>query len=205
MTIILLTAFITVILSYFFYKPIYKYNIFLYLITVLIAVVFHEDANLITLGYIPFGIFLVVMYSGVLDKGNLRKRLFMVRAELAVIGSILIAPHAFGYLEYFLEDIGLSNANFSFFIGFISVLIMAPLTVTSIQYIRRKMNYKEWKKLHLLAYLFYLLVGLHLIFIDNSRQDLYIIIFSIYFILKGSMLIPAYLEKQKNLNKRTSE
>lgn len=202
MTIILLTAFTTTILSYLLYKSIHRYKYIIYVIVAIIALLLREDANPVSLGYIPFGVFMVVMLSGALDKSVLRKRLFMVRAELSVIASILLLPHALGYLEYYLDEVGLVHADVSFLFGVLSVLIVLPLFVTSFRFIRKHMTFKQWRKLHLFAYLFYLLIGLHLILIQNDRMWLYIILFSTYFTLKLSVLLPVYMKKQ-NTKKTT--
>lgn len=194
MTIILITALLCTLISFFLYKEIRKYSLFIYGVFIVASFFIGEESNIISLGYVPFGIFLVVMYSGVLEKGLLRKRLFMVRKELAIIASILVLPHGLGYLEYYLEDIGIFNGDVSFYIGIISILVMIPLTITSFGYIRKKFTYKSWKKVHLLAYPFYLLVGLHLILISNDRQMMYIIIFGVYFILKLIMIIQKYID-----------
>lgn len=197
MTIILATATVTTVLALFLYKPIHKYKYVLFGVTAVLALIFHEEANLVSLGYVPFGIFMVVMLAGALDKGLIRKRLFMVRAELSIVAAILIAPHAFGYLEYYLDDVGLLNANLSFLMGVLSVLMLIPLFITSFRFIRQKMTYKQWSALHKSAYMFYVLVGLHLIMIQNERMWLYIGLFGTYFILKGTMLIPPYLKHKK--------
>lgn len=184
MTIILLTVISTTILSLLFYRQIRQYRYIIYGAIIIISIITTDDANIISLGYVPAGVFIVVMFAGVLEKGVLRKRLFMVRAEIAIIGSILIAPHAFGYLEYFLDDIGFFQGNLSFYIGILSIIVMLPLLITSFRIIRKQLQYKQWKRLHLLSYIFYGLVGLHLILIQNDRMWLYIILFGSYFLLK---------------------
>lgn len=190
MSIILTTAIMTVMISLVLYKPIHKYKWFLYSIAVIISIIAMEDANVLSLGYIPFGIFLVVMYTGVLDKGVIRKRLSMVRAELAITASILLVPHAYGYLEYFLDDIGFINSSISFYFGILAVLLIIPLFITSFQYIRRKMNYKQWKHLHRYAYIIYAIIGCHLILIQNDRMWLYLIVFGLYYAFKLPTILP---------------
>jgi DMSO/TMAO reductase YedYZ heme-binding membrane subunit len=186
MTVILVTSLLFTLFALILYRPIHRYRYFIYGLTAVVAIIVGgEEANLVTLGYIPFGIFLVVMYTGILDKGKIKKRLLMVRAEFAVIASILIAPHAIGYLEYLLEDIGFFNANLPYYLGILAALIIAPLFVTSFQVIRRKMSYHQWKTLHKVAYIFYGIVALHLILIQNDRMVLYILLFGFYFVILG--------------------
>lgn len=191
---------IITILSYLFYKPIHKYKYILFVTSFVLAMILHEDGNYITYGFTGLSFFIVVMFSGVLDKSILRKRLFMVRAELAIIGSIFLFPHVLGYTEIVLEEVGLLQAPLNFFVGFVAGVVILPLFITSFTFIRKKMNYKDWKNLHKLAYLSYLLIGLHLIVINNERQLLYIVIFGSYFTLKIVMVIQKRIKSQKSLN-----
>lgn len=198
MTIILTTTVLTSIVSFLFYRPIHHFRYVLYGVIAILALAYGgEEANIVSMGYVPFGIFLVVMFSGVMDKGTLRKRLFMVRAELAVSGTILLLPHALGYLEYYLDDIGLLGGGISFYFGLLAALIVIPLFITSFQFIRKRLGYKKWKKLHQFSYVFYLAIGLHLIFIQNDRMWLYIIIFGTYFILKMMTYVINKKKKRK--------
>lgn len=198
MTIIILTSLLIVLLSYFLHKSIRKYNIYIFVVIGIIAILVREDANIISLGYVPFGIFLVVMFTGVLNKSTIQKRLLSVRAELSIIASILILPHGLAYLDYYLDDIGFLNGGISFYIGIISILVMIPLMITSFKIVRRKLRYSDWKKLHMLAYLFYLLVGLHLILIGNDRQIAYIVLLTTYSFLKLWIIVPKYVENKKH-------
>ncbi len=197
MTIILGTMFVGIGLALAFYKQIHKYNYYIYLVTILVSLVFSDDSNIISLGFVPIGFFWIVMFSGVLDKGMLRKRLNSVRAEYAIIASILILPHAIGFIEFILEDIGILNAPVNALFGTISMVIMVPLFITSFQIIRKKLNYKQWKRIHQLAYLAYIAIFLHIILIQNDRMVIYIIIFAVYGLLKGYMLVSQYIIKKK--------
>ena len=187
------------IIALFFYKPIHKYKFIIYIISLIIALSLHEDGNYITYGYTGLSFFIVVMYSGVLDKSTLRKRLFQVRAEYAVIGTIFIFPHMLGYIEFLLEDLRISDITLNYILGLLTIFVIIPLFATSFQFIRKKMGYKLWKKLHQYAYLFYLLVGLHLITINNERQILYMILFGSYGFLKLIMIIKENYQKRKKL------
>ncbi len=185
MTIIIFTTLITGIITYFFSKQIRAYAVILYIITGFIAAfVGSHDANIISLGYVPFGMYLLVMYMGALDKGKFKNQLLSVRGELAIIATILLAPHALGYLEFHLEDIGIFNGTISFYIGILAAVVVAPLTLTSFRFVRSKLGYKKWKKIHYFSYVFYLLVAAHLILIQNDRFWLYIGIFASYTVLK---------------------
>lgn len=176
-------------LSYFFSKQIHKFNYYIYVVAGVISLIFAgAESNIITLGYIALSFMVVVMYTGVFQKGNIRKRLMTVRAENAILGVIFLLPHAIGFISYYLEYSNLLE-NVVPLIGIAAFIISIPLFVTSFRFIRKHFNYKEWKQIHLLAYLFYTLIFVHLILINNSRLVLYIIVFGAYFILKSYDLI----------------
>ncbi len=195
MTIIISTSLIVTILSYFFYKEIHKYRYYLYAGFGIIVLLLLDEPNIVSLGYIPFGTFLVVMYAGVLEKSTIRKRLFMVRAELAVIGGILLIPHAFGFIEFLLDDYKGPLMIF-FLFGILSVIILIPLWITSFTFVRKKMGYKNWKRLHQIAYVFYGSVLFHLILMKNERMWIYILILSVYVLLKSPEWVKVIKKKR---------
>jgi sulfoxide reductase heme-binding subunit YedZ len=185
MQILLLSTIIITIITYFFSKKIHQYNTELY--SASIVVVFFTTShipNIINTGYIPLSFFIVTMFIGILDKGPLKKRLFTARAELAIIGSILMFPHAYGYLEFYYTDYSLLGQNLFFYMGILAYLIMLPLMITSFQKIRRKLGFKKWKLLHRSAYLFFILAGIHVILIDNDNAIYYLGIFGFYVFMK---------------------
>ncbi|QMS85771.1 ferric reductase-like transmembrane domain-containing protein [Candidatus Xianfuyuplasma coldseepsis] len=185
MTVTILLVIIIVLCSYLWYKQIHKYHFILYPTNLLIAIILsNESPNYITFGFVSLVFFTVVMFAGVLDKGVLRKRLLMIRAELAVLGTIYIIPHFLAYTELVLEDIGLFRATVEYYIGLIIAIILIPLTITSFPYIRKQMNFKQWKKLHLLAYGVYGLIAIHLIIQNTIRIWLYVGLFLIYLVFR---------------------
>ncbi len=198
MTIILATTLLTVLLSLGLNRSIKRYRYFIYAFFALAALIISEaEATIVSLGYVALGIFLVVMYTGVLNRGLVWKRLMGVRAELSIIASILLLPHAVSFTEYLLEDVGVFSGTIAYYLGILAFLIMVPLTLTSFMFVRKQVGGKRWKKLHQFAYLFYAMVGLHLIFIQNDRMWMYIAIFGVYFLLKGSMKLETYYKKRK--------
>ncbi|MGM0436365.1 MAG: hypothetical protein ACQEQA_04870 [Bacillota bacterium] len=198
MTIILATTLLTVILSLFFYRSINRYRYFIYAFFALAALLISEaEATIVSLGYVALGIFLVVMYTGVLNRGLVWKRLMGVRAELSIIASILLIPHALVFGEYLLEDVGVFSGTISYYLGILAFIIMVPLTLTSFMFVRKQVGGKRWKVLHKFAYLFYAMVALHLILIQNDRMWMYIAIFGVYFIMKGSMKLETHFKKRK--------
>ena len=172
------------ILSISFPKFIHKHNYVIYVLAAIIAIVFSgEEANIITLGFVPLSFMIVVMYTGIFQRGFIKKRLMTVRAENAIIGIIFLLPHAIGFIEFFLEYSDLSE-NIIPLVGLAAFTLSIPLFITSFQFVRKKFKYKEWKMIHKLAYPFYMLLFIHLALINNDRLLLYIIIFGMYFIIK---------------------
>ena len=184
MTIVLGTSIVSSVLAYFFSKQIRRYSYVLFALTAVLALVLSEEANIVSMGYVPLGLFLVIMFAGAMDRSNLRKRLFMVRKEMAIVASILFFAHGLTYLDYYLDDVGFFQAGISFYLGVLSFIIILPLFVTSFSMVRKQMSYKSWKKLHQLSYVFYGLLTLHLILIQNDRMWLYIGVFGLYWMLK---------------------
>ena len=181
-TAVLVTIIFTLSIS--FPKFIHKFNYFIFIIAGIIAIILSgEEANVITLGYVPLSFMIVVMYTTVFQKGPIKRKLMTVRAENAIIGFIFLLPHAIGFLEFFLEYADLTE-NIVPLIGVAAFILSIPLFITSFRFVRKHFKYKEWKLLHKLAYPFYVLVFLHLAFINNSRLLIYIITFGTYFILK---------------------
>ncbi len=190
------TVIIITLLALFFYKHIHKYKYILYVISFVTAIALHEEGNYVTYGFTGLAFFIVVMYSGILEKGNLRKRLFMVRAEYAIIGTIFLFPHMLGYIELVLEEVGLFSAPINYYLGVSSGILILPLFITSFTFIRKKVVYRKWKNIHTIAYPLYGLIAFHLILINNQRQLMYILIFGSYAGLKSTMLLGNYRKKK---------
>ncbi|QMS85574.1 ferric reductase-like transmembrane domain-containing protein [Candidatus Xianfuyuplasma coldseepsis] len=197
MIVILYSTIILFIVSILFSKEIHKHNTTLYAMAIVVVLfTTREVPNIVNLGYVPIAFFIVVLFSGLLERNTVRKKLFTVRAELAIIGSILMFPHAFGYVEYYLMELLYGSVTLSFLLGLLAYLMMIPLFITSFQKVRRKMSYKTWKTLHKTAYVFFLLVGLHVILIANENQLLYIALFGFYFTMRFITSIQSNRHKQ---------
>jgi len=152
-------------------------------------------------GLISISFFILVMYAGALNsKWTITRKLLSVRAELAILGSIMMLPHGVIYFVRFLilklpKIISEGTFPILYFtyiaIGIIGFIVMIPLFITSIKKMRRKMKGQQWKKLQRWAYLFYFLAYAHILFIllnekeiDWLRLSSYTIIFSGYMSLR---------------------
>jgi DMSO/TMAO reductase YedYZ heme-binding membrane subunit len=135
------------------------------------------------------------MFAGVVDKGGIKKSLLANRAEYAIIGTIFILAHGIHYLVSSVEFSYLFDGPLYFYIGIVALFIAIPLFITSFMWIRKRINGKSWKKLHKMSRLFYALIGLHLILLQNNRMYFYIAIFALYFIMKFWTMLEQKLKK----------
>lgn len=148
-------------------------------------------------GNIAIAFFILVMFAGALNsRWSITKKLLSIRAELAILGSILILPHCVMYFVRFIIKL-FNNQPIKplyliyLIIGLIAFIIMIPLFITSLKKIRSKMKYKDWKKLQRFAYPFYVLAYVHILIsllnskeIDLLKLTAYTVVFGIYLILK---------------------
>lgn len=181
-----------VLYAYFAYKFIRKYEYIHYALFALLAIIGAslESHNFLNEGFIGVSLFIIVMFTGVLASSTLKKRLSQVRAQYAIMGFIIISGHSLTFFSYLFEE-SLLFSHISIIFGMIVYLIFIPLFVTSFMFIRKRMGYKNWKKLHSFAYLGYIALFIHLFSINNSRQEFYIVLFSVYAVFK----IIAFLDK----------
>jgi DMSO/TMAO reductase YedYZ heme-binding membrane subunit len=222
---LVISIIIVTILSLFFTANIKKYSYRYYSIACVIAIItgvyeilrITSDAKLngfiLSLekvsirGLISIAFFILVMYAGALSpKWKITRKLLSIRAELAIIGSIFMLPHAIIYFARFillkLPKI-LSEGTFPLlylgyiFVGIVGVIIMIPLFITSIKKIRRKMEAIKWKRLQRWAYAFYFLAYLHIVLILANGKELDFIRLIIYTVIFGSYTILRLL-KYKN-------
>jgi DMSO/TMAO reductase YedYZ heme-binding membrane subunit len=197
-----ITVFPLVLYAFFFHKFIRKYEFIHYIVIGIIALAFgvSEGHNFFNEGFLGVSFFFIVMFTGVLAKGKLKRNLNQIRAQYAIIGFILISGHALPYLFYLLEE-GMIFVHFTIPLGILSYAIFMPLFVTSFMFVRRRMTLIQWKRIHKFAYLGYGLIFFHLFLIDNSRQVFYLVVFIIYTILKViSALDKQYTKKKLLLN-----
>ncbi len=199
MTVISLHVLVALIGALLFSKWIHRYRRIVYGIVLLMSLLLLDsEVNSVTLGYTGLSFFLIIMFTGVLEKGFTQKHLRQVRAEYSIIGAFLIMPHIVVFLEYLLEDYGVLNMTLSMVFGILAAIVLIPLTLTSFISVRKRMPKGSWKKLHKYAYLFYLFIGLHLILIQNNRMIYYIVIFAVYGILKlSTILYKSYTEQSQ--------
>ncbi len=164
---------------------IYKWNkvfqkaIFWYILTsilAIVAVIFH-DVNLayyVTKGYISFALIWVVMMVGVLpNKSELARKIKRVRGVLSIMSFILITPHAMLHIFQIYSGVNL--------FGIVSYALMLPLTIISFQIIRKEMKPKDWITVQKGAYMIYIALFAHLLWVGLwPDKVVYAILLTLY-------------------------
>lgn len=154
-------------------------------------------------GSIGTAMFVAVMYTGALPKGNkLIAPLMKIRGELSITAAILVLCHNFTYgITYFkmlfIKPEALSATQLTAaIISLVLIIIMIVLTVTSFQAVRKKMQAKKWKQLQRTAYVFYGLMYVHIMLINIPYARLglgtyiaNVVIYSIVFLGYAAMRI----------------
>ena len=132
---------------------------------------------LFTKGVLAAAFWAVVMWTGALPNGSsLMKKLMPQRGQLSIFAAILTLGHAAGLgISMFPRWLKKADA-LNLTVCIVLMLIMLPLTVISVQKIRRKMKAKTWKSVQRLAYLFYALIPVHVIALNivkarSGRKD----------------------------------
>lgn len=164
-------------------------------------------AAMLTKGSLATAFWAIVMWTGALKNGSsLMKRLMPVRGQLSIFAAILTLGHAAGYavsmLPRWLRQADVLNLTVSILL----LVIMLPLTVISVRKIRRKMKAKQWKSIQRFAYLFYLLIPVHVLAVSfrqvragRSGARLTLAVYLAVFLGYGvCRLRKAYLARRKN-------
>ena len=125
---------------------------------------------LFTKGILAAAFWAVVIWTGALpNQSALRKKLLPQRGQLSVFAAILTLGHAVGFLisvfPRWIRNADILNLT----VCIVLLLIMLPLTVISVQKIRRKMKAKTWKSVQRWAYLFYALIPVHVIALNLAK------------------------------------
>lgn len=181
----LLFSFMIATILVLFGKTLRKYEISAYLIALIICVFSYIYGNdnivfvTINKGYIAFTLWIFVGFTTLIYlPKQVKKRLIPIRKHLSILGFIFTSFHLLA--NFFIRF------DLYLIIGYISFIIMIPLTITSFISIRKKMNSKSWKKLHRSAYVAYILMFLHMILVTRSLLNLiiYTILLAIYIFFK---------------------
>ena len=123
-------------------------------------------------GILAGSLFILVMLAPVLPKSfSGRKTIYLLRGEIAICASLITLAHNLAFGGKYFGALFLGHGHISLMelhaaiVSCLMILLLIPLTITSFQAVRRKMQAKTWKRLQNWSYLFYLLLYLHIFFI----------------------------------------
>ena len=123
-------------------------------------------------GILAGSLFILVMLAPVLPKRfSGRKTIYLLRGEMAISASLITLAHNLAFGRKYFGAVFFGQGHISLMelhaaiVSCLMILLLIPLTITSFQTVRRKMQAKTWKKVQNWSYLFYLLLYLHIFFI----------------------------------------
>ena len=123
-------------------------------------------------GILAGSLFILVMLAPVLPRSFAgRKTIYLLRGEMAICASLITLAHNLAFGGKYFGALFLGHGHISLMelhaaiVSCLMILLLIPLTITSFQAVRRKMQAKTWKRLQNWSYLFYLLLYLHIFFI----------------------------------------
>ena len=123
-------------------------------------------------GVLAGSLFILVMLAPVLPKRfSGRKTIYLLRGEMAISASLITLAHNLAFGRKYFGAVFFGQGHISLMelhaaiVSCLMILLLIPLTITSFQTVRRKMQAKTWKKVQNWSYLFYLLLYLHIFFI----------------------------------------
>ncbi len=173
--IIVSTMIVTLVYKYDFYK--YK-KVFYYIFILLVLVSLFYNRYiffLINEGIISMSMFVVVMFTGVLNKKTyLFKRLVMMRVPLSIYGFIAILPHAFRHLISLEYDFSIT--------GVVAFVIVIILSIYSIPFIKKTISRELWKKIFILSYVFYIVLFIHVSVVSELVNSVFYIVLLVLYV-----------------------
>ena len=228
--IVILTLICSLAFFHFFGKALKKKPAVLYGICILLSLVsifYPREGGLPFLdfffkkimqrGVLAGSLFIWVMLAPVLPKSfSGRKTIYLLRGEMAICASLITLAHNlafggkyFGALFFGQGHISLMELHAAI-VSCLMILLLIPLTVTSFQAVRRKMQGKTWKKLQNWSYLFYLLLYLHIFFIyqgalirGKGEYFFTLMVYSFTFGFYGFLRIRQYRIQKESKEKKT--
>ena len=228
--IVILTLLCSLAFFHFFGKAVKKKPAVLYGICILLSLVsifYPREGGLPFLdfffkkimqrGVLAGSLFIWVMLAPVLPKSfSGRKTIYLLRGEMAICASLITLAHNLAFGGKYFGALFLGQGHISLMelhaaiVSCLMILLLIPLTVTSFQAVRRKMQGKTWKKLQNWSYLFYLLLYLHIFFIYQGalirgKGDYFftLMIYSFIFGFYGFLRIRQYRIQKEGKEKKT--
>ena len=228
--IVILTLICSLAFFHFFGKALKKKPAVLYGICILLSLVsifYPREGGLPFLdfffkkimqrGVLAGSLFIWVMLAPVLPKSfSGRKTIYLLRGEMAICASLITLAHNLAFGGKYFGALFLGQGHISLMelhaaiVSCLMILLLIPLTVTSFQAVRRKMQGKTWKKLQNWSYLFYLLLYLHIFFIyqgalirGKGEYFFTLMLYSFIFGFYGFLRIRQYRIQKESKEKKT--
>ena len=168
-------------------------------------------------GVLAGSLFIWVMLAPVLPKSfSGRKTIYLLRGEMAICASLITLAHNLAFGGKYFGALFLGQGHISLMelhaaiVSCLMIFLLIPLTITSFQIVRRKMQAKSWKKLQNWSYLFYLLLYLHIFFIyqgalirGKGEYFFTLMIYSFIFGFYGFLRIRQYRIQKEGKEKKT--
>ena len=168
-------------------------------------------------GVMAGSLFIWVMLAPVLPKSfSGRKTIYLLRGEMAICASLITLAHNLAFGGKYFGALFLGQGHISLMelhaaiVSCLMILLLIPLTITSFQTVRRKMQAKSWKKLQNWSYLFYLLLYLHIFFIyqgalirGKGEYFFTLMLYSFIFGFYGFLRIRQYRMQKESKEKKT--
>ena len=168
-------------------------------------------------GILAGSLFILVMIAPVLPKRfSGRKTIYLLRGEMAICASLITLAHNLAFGGKYFGAVFFGQGHISLMelhaaiVSCLMILLLIPLTITSFQTVRRKMQAKSWKKLQNWSYLFYLLLYLHIFFIyqgallrGKGEYFFTLMIYSFIFGFYGFLRIRQYRMQKESKEKKT--
>ena len=228
--IVILTLLCSLAFFHFFGKAVKKKPAVLYGICILLSLVsifYPREGGLPFLdfffkkimqrGILAGSLFIWVMLAPVLPKSfSGRKTIYLLRGEMAICASLITLAHNLAFGGKYFGALFLGQGHISLMelhaaiVSCLMILLLIPLTITSFQTVRRKMQAKTWKKLQNWSYLFYLLLYLHIFFIyqgalirGKGEYFFTLMLYSFIFGFYGFLRIRQYRMQKESKEKKT--
>ena len=168
-------------------------------------------------GVLAGSLFIWVMLAPVLPKSFAgRKTIYLLRGEMAICASLITLAHNLAFGGKYFGALFLGRGHISLMelhaaiVSCMMIHLLIPLTFTSFQAVRRKMQGKTWKKLQNWSYLFYLLLYLHIFFIyqgalirGKGEYFFTLILYSFIFGFYGFLRIRQHRMQKESKEKKT--
>ena len=228
--IVILTLLCSLAFFHFFGKALKKKPAVLYGICILLSLVsifYPREGGLPFLdfffkkimqrGILAGSLFTLMMIAPVLPKRfSGRKTIYLLRGEMAICASLITLAHNLAFGGKYFGAVFFGQGHISLMelhaaiVSCLMILLLIPLTISSFQTVRRKMQAKTWKKLQNWSYLFYLLLYLHIFFIyqgallrGKGEYFFTLMLYSFLFGFYGFLRIRQYRIQKEGKEKKT--